>query len=187
MDDDLRKTERHLAEDFLEHYAACERKLYVYIVALTGNSIESHDILQDTALVLWQKFDQFRRDEDFAAWARGIARYRVLRYRQMRAGEARALEPSALDAVAARLDQVDDRRHQRYIEVLPDCVEKLSDGDRELLQVRYASDVTVRSLARKLNRSENAISQSLVRIRRLVRECVESTIRGQVNEEEPLG
>lgn len=175
------------AEEFLQLYAACERKLYVYIVALTGNSIESHDILQDTALVLWQKFDQFRPAADFAAWARGIARYRVLHCRQMRASSARTLEPNALDAVATSLERIDDQRHQLYIDALPGCLEKLSQGDRELLHVRYTNEVTIRSLAAKLHRTENALSQSLARVRKLVRQCVEKAIRRPTGDKELLG
>jgi RNA polymerase sigma-70 factor, ECF subfamily len=187
MESDLQNADRGRAEEFLELYAACERKLYVYIVALIGNSLEAHDILQDTVLILWRKYDQFERGASFLAWARGVARYRVLRYRQMHANEACVLEPKALDAVAARLDRLDDPRQMLYAEALPGCIEQLGDRDRELLHVRYAGDISLRSLAAKLNRSENALSQSLGRIRRLLRKCVEETVRRRTNEEGPRG
>jgi RNA polymerase sigma-70 factor, ECF subfamily len=186
MENDLRNADRPRAEEFLELYAACEHKLYVYIVALIGNSREAHDILQDTVLILWRKFGEFERGASFLAWARGVARYRVLRYRQMHANEACALDAKALDAVTARLSSLDNPRHVAYAEALPDCMERLEERDRELLRVRYASDLTLRSLATKLNRSENAISQSLARIRRFLRKCVEDTVRRRATKEGPL-
>jgi RNA polymerase sigma-70 factor, ECF subfamily len=181
MQGDLRPTDLRRQEMFLELYAACERKLYVYIAALSGNPLEAHDILQDTALILWQKYDQFQRAGDFFAWARGIARYRVLRYRQMHAAEAMTLEPATLEAVAVRLERFDHERHRLYADALPGCIEGLSPADRELLHVRYASDMSLKSLAIHTNRSENALSQSLRRIRRLLRQCVEETVRRQVD------
>lgn len=187
MEYDLPNADPSRSEEFLELYAASERKLYVYIVALIGNSREAHDILQDTVLILWRKFGEFDRSASFLAWARGVARYRVLRYRQMCANKACVLAPEALDAVTARLDRIEDQQRVDYANALPGCMERLEERDRELLHVRYASDVTLRSLATKLNRSENAISQSLARIRRILRKCVEETVRRRANEEGQLG
>ena len=167
------------AEEFTELYAACYRRLYLYIVTLIGNPLDAHDILQDTNLVLWQKFDQFERGTNFFAWAREVARYRVLRYRQMHLNDAPTLEPHVLDALARHRDTMEERHDRGYSEALPGCVEKLKEDDRELLRLRYAGGTAVQSLAEKLNRSANAISQSLARIRRLLRKCVEETMRGR--------
>lgn len=171
----------------MELYAACHRRLYLYIVTLIGNPLDAHDILQDTNLVLWQKFGQFERGSNFHAWAREVARYRVLRYRQMHINDAPTLEPHVLDALAGQRDTADDCRDRLYSDALPGCVEKLGEDDRELLQLRYAGGTAVQALAEKLNRSANAISQSLGRIRRLLRKCVDDTIRRKDAEEGLLG
>lgn len=187
MTSDRQPADKRLAEEFTELYAACHRRLYLYIVTLIGNPLDAHDILQDTNLVLWQKFDQFERGTNFHAWAREVARYRVLRYRQMHLNDAPTLEPHVLDALARHRDTTDDRREQLYSDALPDCIRKLSEDDRELLHLRYASGAAVQSLAKKLNRSANAISQSLARIRRLLRKCVDDAIRRKDPERGMLG
>lgn len=157
----------------MELYSSCQHSLYVYIVTLIGNPIDAHDVLQDTNLVLWQKFDQFERGTSFSAWAREVARYRVLRYRQIHANDTPILDPSVLDALAKRLDEVDRRQDELYAEQLLGCIDRLGDADRELIQLRYRSSVRVKALAEQLHRSENAVSQSLGRIRRLLRRCIE--------------
>jgi RNA polymerase sigma-70 factor (ECF subfamily) len=58
-----------------------------------------------------------------------------------------------------------------------DCTNQLSDLDRELIRLRYANGVRVKTLAQQLQRSENAISQSLARIRKLLRECIERSMQ----------
>jgi RNA polymerase sigma-70 factor, ECF subfamily len=183
MERDLPPAENRRADEFLELYASCERRLYAYIVTLIGNPVDARDILQDTALVLWQKYDGYDRRRPFFAWAHEFTRYRTLRYRQIHANDSPTLEPQALDAIAARMAHNDDSRDQLYAAALPACVEKLKDDDRELIRLRYASGTAVKVLSQRLNRSANAVSQSLARIRRLLRECVEETVRRQPNQE----
>jgi RNA polymerase sigma-70 factor, ECF subfamily len=176
---DLPPGNQKRANEFLELYASCEHRLYTYIVMLIGNPVDARDILQDTALILWQKYDQFDRSRPFFAWAHEFARYRTLRYRQIHANDAPTLEPEALNALAARFASIDDTPDRLCAEALPECINRLRDDDRELIQLRYSSGIAVKALAEKLNRSANAVSQSLVRVRRLLRKCVEETIQQQ--------
>ena len=186
MEHDPQLDDQRRAEEFLELYASCEQRLYAYIFTLIANPVDASDILQDTVLVLWQKYHLFDRERPFFVWAREFARYRTLRYRQIHANDASILEPEALNAVAARLDDSDDAIDQRYADFLLDCVDGLSAADQELLQARYSTGIPVKTLAKNLDRSANAISQSLARIRRLLRKCVEETVRRQQDLGGPL-
>ena len=144
---------------------------------LTGETMSAHDILQDTTLVLWEKFDQFQRGTSFIAFAREVARYRVLRYRQINARNAVLIEPDLLELVASVAAESDDDRERVYHDALAGCVEKLSSTDRDLIRHRYTADVSVKILAEQLGRSENALSQSFARIRRSLRACIEKTLK----------
>lgn len=173
---DQRTPDGRRAEEFLNLYSACQRSLYVYIVTLIGNPVDAHDVLQDTSLVLWQKFDQFELGTSFMAWAHEVARYRVLRYRQIHANDTPIFEPRVLDALAARITEPNPDQDSFRTEKLVGCVEALADADRELIRLRYSNGVRVKALAQRLHRSENAVSQSLGRIRRLLRKCVEDAL-----------
>src|ERR1035437_1121331 len=69
VEQDLPLDNERRTEDFMELYASCEHRLYTYIVMLIGDPVDARDILQDTALILWQKYDQFDRSKPFFAWA----------------------------------------------------------------------------------------------------------------------
>jgi RNA polymerase sigma-70 factor, ECF subfamily len=164
------------ADEFMELYVPCQRRLFVYIVMLVGNSMVAHDILQDTNLVLWQKFDQFQPGTNFFAWAREVARYRVLRYRQLNSPDLVILDPTLLSGVEDRqLDESD----RPYMDALGGCVNKLRDADADLIRRRYTGDFSVKLLAQQMGRSENAVSQSLARIRRTLRHCIERKLAAQ--------
>ncbi len=134
MADNSRLPDPRRTEEFLELYSPCQHSLYVYIVTLIGNPTDAHNVLQDVNLVLWEKFDQFQPGTNFRAWAREVARYRVLRYRQMRANDAPMLDSRVLEAVAAQFDSTEPIQDELYTELLVGCVEQLSNADRELIR-----------------------------------------------------
>ena len=60
-------------------------------------------------------------------------------------------------------------------------MDRLSAGDRDLMRRRYAEAMEVQAIAAAMNRSPNAVSKSLGRIRRLLLDCInsDSNIREQ--------
>ena len=59
------------------------------------------------------------------------------------------------------------------MEALHHCVGRLAAPARELLQMKYAEGLTAVVIADKLCRTPDAVYQSLSRIHRALRECVE--------------
>ena len=55
-----------------------ESSVRAYVRRLLPARADADDVMQRVALVLWDKFDQFREDGDFRKWAFGVARYEVL-------------------------------------------------------------------------------------------------------------
>ena len=49
---------------------------------MDGLAADADDLLQETSLVLWEKFGQFRSGTDFYAWACKIAYFSVCNYRR---------------------------------------------------------------------------------------------------------
>ena len=49
------KDDQRRGAAFMELYAPCQRRLFLYIVMLTGDTTVASDILQDTNVVLWEK------------------------------------------------------------------------------------------------------------------------------------
>ena len=126
--------------------------------------------------MLWQKFDQFQPGTNFFAFAKEIARYRVLRYRQVHSRDAVLLEPETLELLDEIAVSDVPEQDDAYRQALADCLDKLNSSDAELIRRRYEPDFNVRTVAERLGRSENALSQSLARIRRALRTCIQRTL-----------
>ncbi len=159
-------------EEFVRLWTAAQRKVFLSIFTLVHNLADAEEILQQTSVVLWRKFSEFRRDQDFTRWACGIARYEVLKHRHER-GKAVLLMSDALveRLAAATIREIDHSDRRR--EALQQCLEELLPRHRELIRMRYEEDCRPEGLAVRLGRTADAVRRSLHRIRMRLLECVD--------------
>ncbi|HUT88278.1 MAG TPA: sigma-70 family RNA polymerase sigma factor [Thermoguttaceae bacterium] len=166
------------AERFVRLLATCQRRVFLYALGLVSNAADAEEILQETNLVLWRKFDQYQPGTDFARWACRIAHFEVLKFRERRAQQRRLFTSEFIEALAVdseeSLDELDARR-----EALAACLEKLRKNDRQLVLRRYQERATTRSVAEALGRSVQGTRKSLHRIRMALLACIERTLAAE--------
>lgn len=56
-------------QEFLRVFLANEREILRYVVALVPNLGDAQEIIQQTAVFLWEKFDEYDAERPFAPWA----------------------------------------------------------------------------------------------------------------------
>jgi RNA polymerase sigma-70 factor (ECF subfamily) len=158
---------------FLGLFLQNQRRLYAYILTLLPNQADADDVLQETSMVMWDKFDPGQPQAGFLTWARQIAYHKVLDfYKRTHREEARLsrvfLERVA-ESAAGRSEalRLDDRR-----EALAGCVEKLPPRDRDLLARRFSAGATTRSTSEQLGRSVEAVYKALAKVRQDLLDCV---------------
>ena len=160
-------------EDFLKLLSRSERNIRRYIFTLVPNPVEVDDILQETLLALWRRFSEYRRDQPFDAWAYRFAHYQVLSHRKRRAVQAKHIvfSDQVVEALGAdQLKHADSLNLQR--DALAKCVEQLPVSDREILELRYATDVPISQVARDTNQPVKKLYQALERVRAQLINCV---------------
>ena len=75
---------REEPERFGRLFVETQREILRYILALVPDIEDAHEILQDTAVDLWRKFDRYDPAYPFAPWACRFAFRRVLKHREQR-------------------------------------------------------------------------------------------------------
>lgn len=162
--------------EFVELYSAHYPRLQFYLMALLPAAGDAADVLQETSLVLWKKFNTFEKGTNFYAWACKIARLQALKHRERQGRSAVVLDIGVLEKLAQEAEQhgpthaVEPRE---LLGALSSCLERLSEADRTLIRKRYQPDSTVKRMAEEIGRSANSLSKSLGRIRRALLDCVE--------------
>ena len=156
-------------------FLSCEPRIFAFIRSLVFSRADADDVLQETALVLWEKFDQFEPGTRFDRWAFRIAHFQVMYHRQKKARDRLRFSDSLIeqlgDDMLADSDQLEETQH-----ALTHCVGQLPEPDRALIRQRYSGSTTNRDIARDSGRSESAISRALNRIYMKLLLCIEGTL-----------
>lgn len=148
-----------------------QRQIFSYIYTMVPRRHDAEDLLQETSLVVCEKFSDFREGTDFVAWACQIAYWRIRYSRQKYARSKVLFDQELLDSVAhtaAELAPELDSRH----EALARCLQKLPNRDREMVLTRYEPGNGVEQAARASGRSLEAAYKALTRIRKSLYDCV---------------
>ena len=148
-----------------------QRRIFGYIYTLVPDRQDAQDILQETSVVICEKFDQFRPGTDFAAWACQIAYWEVRRARHKFARSKVIFNQEVVDAIAETAAELLPEMSARH-EALAKCLQKLHPRDRELLLTRYEPGSGVEEAAQRSGRSLVAAYKALARLRKLLLDCV---------------
>jgi RNA polymerase sigma-70 factor (ECF subfamily) len=152
-----------------------QRQIFAYIYALVPNRYDAEDLLQETSVVICEKFHEFEDGTDFVAWACQIAYWRVRYSRQKFARSKVVFDQDIVDAVAETASTLADELDDRHI-ALSQCLQKLPPRDRELLLVRYEPGGGVEEAARRSGRTLQTAYKALARLRKLLLDCVSTRL-----------
>jgi RNA polymerase sigma-70 factor (ECF subfamily) len=162
--------------EFAVLFRQAQSRLYGYIHALVRDLNDADDLFQQTALILWRKFDEFDPERCFLSWACGVARLEVTNFLRSR-GRQRLYFSDDLNLLLIEAqegitgEEESDRR-----DALARCVAKLRERDQELLMECYQNEAGVNQVAGKRGRSPQSVYNSLRRIRRALYECINRTL-----------
>lgn len=141
-----------------------QRRLRAFVRCLLVRNCDMDDVLQEINLVLWEKAEEFRPGTDFWAWASQIARFKVANQLRKYGSERLVFDADTLERIAvlsgARIAALDQRR-----QALQECLNRLPQTQRQLLDLRYASEDGVEKIAQSIGRPPGSVRQTLYRIR----------------------
>ena len=167
-------------QEFVTAFLAVHRSLYAYVVSLTPQISDAEEVFQKTSLVLWQRWQDYDQSKDFLTWAFGVARIQVRNHLSSR-GRAREIlgDQAAMaieEAMARSESRVDDR-----LNALKNCMKKLPVKQRKLLEVCYVGRAkdSLQQVALEMRLTANALYQQLKRLRQVLHDCVEDSLRAE--------
>lgn len=161
---------------FAELLLQSRRDLFGFIYSLVQNLPDAEDVYQDTALVLWQKFDEFTLGTNFSAWAMRVAHLRVLKHADAKRKQRLFFHDGLLESIAEAFQREAAGDGNRRAEALASCMEKLSEKERCLVTRCYSPDRNYAEIARSEGRTIGAIYQAINRIRKALFTCVERSM-----------
>ena len=157
---------------FLALFLRSEREIFRYVAALVPNVIEAEEIVQQTALALWEKFDSYDPARPFTPWACRFALNKAQQWMERRQKWQALLAGGLAEELAQRREVLAPELERRLVH-LEDCVAKLPEDQRALVKGYYYRRLGIEALAVESGRSVQATYKFLQRIRLALKQCVE--------------
>ncbi len=158
---------------FLSLFLRSERELFRYVAALVPNVTDAEDIVQQTAISLWEKFDAYDPSQPFTPWACRFALNKARQWIERRQRWQALLDHGLAEELAQRRQELLPEFELR-LKHLEGCLGKLPEGQRTLVEGYYYERASIEMLAKRSGRSEAATYKMLQRVRQVLQVCVES-------------
>lgn len=158
--------------EFVRLLAQHQRSVYAFIYSMIPNWADADDVFQATNVKLWEQIDRFEPGTDFGAWARSVAYYCALNFRRDAGRERVHFSQTFIDAVHEEVEAIEPEV-QDIGEALEQCIKKLPDKDRKLLDLFYGGGLAVKAVAERVGRSAAATYKAISRTRLALRQCID--------------
>jgi RNA polymerase sigma-70 factor, ECF subfamily len=155
---------------FLQH----EPEILQAVLMFVPKRADARDIVQETAVTLWQQFANYDAARPFANWAIGYARIQVRRFLRSGARQA-SLSEQAVTLIEIAQDERAGSKEKRS-NALQDCLEQLPRASRDIIEGYYFHELSVESLAGNHGRSTEAIYKTLQRLRAALLDCINAKL-----------
>ena len=142
---------------------------------LVHNSADAEDILQDTASIMWRKFDDFEPGTSFINWGKAIARYRIMKYRTKQKNSWLKFDNEIIDSLMPHSEPIFNVINDRA-KALQNCISKLDGKDHKVIKMRYEQEATIRQVAKKMQRPVHGLYKTMARIHDSLHRCVQRTL-----------
>lgn len=162
-------------EQFVTLFTRNEPALRAFIRSLLPSWEDSIEVMQNTSLVLWRKFNTFDPNTEFLKWAFVVARFEVLKYRRTIARDRHVFDEDLVNRLAAEAEEeIDSMEAERR--ALQSCLAKLPEQQQALVKSAYQPGVKIKDLAQQIGKSATALYKMLKRTRQLLLTCIEQTV-----------
>jgi RNA polymerase sigma-70 factor (ECF subfamily) len=163
-------------EQFLSLFLRSEREIFRYVAALVPNVTDAEDIVQQTAVALWEKFDAYDPAQPFTPWACRFALNKARQWMERRQRWQALLEGGLAEELAQRREELRPELEGR-LKHLEGCLGKLPGEQRSLVEGYYYRRSSVEELSGSSGRSVAGTYKALQRIRQALLNCVEQAVK----------
>jgi RNA polymerase sigma-70 factor (ECF subfamily) len=151
----VRRAQKHDQEAFAQLYEEYFDKIYRYITLRMGNETEAEDLTQQVFLNTLRSISSFRwKGIPFSAWLFRIAHNQVVDYLRKRKRTAVPLDESL--ASSGDNPQL-VAEHKLDIEQILSATKQLTQAQREVISLRFASELSIAQVAEVMGKSEGAV------------------------------
>ncbi|MBI1368518.1 MAG: sigma-70 family RNA polymerase sigma factor [Planctomycetes bacterium] len=152
-------------------------KLLAYILSLVQDLHVAEELYQTVLMRALKDSGSVDGPDHLMNWARVVARNIAVDHLRSTGRRAVLLDPDVLNLLESTWRTKDDDADVERTEALRDCLDALSPQARQLIELRYAQDMSMSDVAARIDRPLNSVYVSMSRIYRRLSECIEGKLQ----------
>ena len=155
-----------------------QEPLFRYIFSLVACEADARDILQETSLALYRKFDAYDASRPFLPWAYRFAYLQVQKHREKATRSPPLFSEDVMDLLAHDRERMEPELDQR-LQFLDGCLAKLTPQDKELVTSRYAMRQGAEEMMQRFAMSRRTLFRNLELLRQRLHDCVTRQLQSE--------
>jgi len=167
----VRRAQQHDQEAFAQLYEEHFDKIYRYVTLRIGNETEAEDMTQQVFLNALQSISSFKwKGIPFSAWLFRIAHNQVVDHLRKK-----KRTPVPLDESLASNDDNPQLVVERKLDIeqLLSATKQLTEAQREVISLRFTSELSIAQAAKAMGKSQGAVKalqhSAIVALRKTLR------------------
>ena len=169
MENNVEISSKKFAALLLQH----QQKLLALLHSIVFDKRAIPDLLQEINVDLLDREAEYDTDLNFFPWASTRARFVVKSYFRDKKRNRIEYNSEVIDCLWEPAVQFIENEYDHQADLLRQCVEKLPESQRNLIELHYGQGYTPAQIAVKLGKKPNTVSQILHRIRLTIINSVE--------------
>ena len=137
---------------------------------------EADDALQDVALVIVERFEDWDPKRPFVGWALGIARRVVMTHLRLKYRDRQIQFSGAVDQVAESFERLEPQA-ELMKDLLADCLRQVRGHSRQAPALRYTEGFELTQIAERLAMTASNVGILLYRTRAALRKCIDGRLK----------
>jgi len=152
----VRRAQNNDQEAFAQLYEEHFDKIYRYLALRVGNEMEVEDMTQQVFLNALRSISSFRwRGVPFSAWLYRIAHNQAVDH--LRKKRKRASVPLDESLISSGDSPHSTTELKMDVEQLLQATRRLTEAQREVISLRFSSELSIARVARIMDKSEGAV------------------------------
>lgn len=152
-----------------------QASLLAFITASAPQFSDADDLLQEVAVEVAVRFDEYDPSRPFLPWALWIAKIKLAEFYRTRQRRQVVLMGESMDALADACVAVQETLSDEQF-AIEKCLDRLTDRSRELLNLRYSGGMNSTQIGDHLGVSVRYVRVALSRIRTALTECAQAAV-----------
>ena len=163
----MKNQSQEKGSQLLQLFARHTRELRAYSRLILPLVDPIDDVMQEASVVIWEKQDQLRHDDEFLPWAKTIVRNISFRHSRKLVRDRHVFDDELVERILVEedADEKSGDQSSREYTALMTCLSKLSDERKRLILAPYSGPGAVKEMAAQSTRSPNSLYKLLQRFR----------------------